>query len=72
MKKKIGPYEIQKTIGKGTFGLVKQAVHLPTSGKVAIKILEKSRIVDLKDKANIIQELSILKKMNHRNIIRLY
>ena len=72
MRKKVGPYEILKTIGKGTFGLVKEAVHVPTSEKVAIKILEKSRVVDHKDKRNIIQELTILKRIRHRNIVHLY
>jgi hypothetical protein len=28
-----------KTLGKGTFGKVKSAVHLPTGQKVAVKIL---------------------------------
>ena len=72
MKKKIGPYEIQKTIGKGTFGLVKQGIHMPTSEKVAIKILEKAKILDRKDHKNIIQELTILKKIRHPHLVRLY
>lgn len=28
-----------KTLGKGTFGKVKSAIHIPTGEKVAIKIL---------------------------------
>lgn len=31
--------EIGKTLGKGTFGKVKSATHIPTGEKVAIKIL---------------------------------
>ena len=38
---KIGNYEIIKTMGEGTFGKVKLAIHIPTNEKVAIKILEK-------------------------------
>jgi len=30
--------------GEGTFGKVKLAIHLPTGEKVAVKVLEKSRI----------------------------
>jgi len=35
-----------KCIGQGTFGKVKEAIHLPTGEKVAIKILEKKKITD--------------------------
>jgi 5'-AMP-activated protein kinase catalytic alpha subunit len=36
-------------LGKGTFGKVKLATHIPTGEKVAIKILEKDRIIDVAD-----------------------
>lgn len=39
---------------------------------MAIKILEKAKILDQKDIKNIVQELSILKRVNHPNIIKLY
>jgi hypothetical protein len=32
---------IGKTLGKGTFGKVKAAIHILTGEKVAVKILEK-------------------------------
>ena len=38
-KKIIGNYALVKTIGEGTFGKVKLAVHTLTKEKVAIKIL---------------------------------
>ena len=34
------------TIGEGTFGKVRLATHLPTTSKVAIKTLEKSKITE--------------------------
>ena len=40
-------YYFLKTIGKGTFGKVKLGVHIPTNEKVAIKVLEKSKIHEL-------------------------
>lgn len=40
---------LEKTLGKGTFGKVKLATHIPTGEKVAIKILEKDRIIDVAD-----------------------
>jgi serine/threonine protein kinase len=35
---------IEKTLGEGTFGKVKLGIHTITKEKVAIKILEKSKI----------------------------
>lgn len=39
-------YTLKKTLGKGTFGKVKAAIHIPTSEMVAIKIIDKSTIRD--------------------------
>jgi 5'-AMP-activated protein kinase, catalytic alpha subunit len=60
---------IGKALGKGTFGKVKLATHTLTNEKVAIKILEKSRIKDKKDIERISREIKILKKVRHPNII---
>ncbi len=42
----IGNYSFGKTLGKGTFGKVKEAIHLPTGEKVAVKIVDKRTIED--------------------------
>lgn len=54
--KKIGNYiigniswNIDKTLGKGTFGKVKLGIHVLSGEKVAIKILEKDKIIDVAD-----------------------
>jgi 5'-AMP-activated protein kinase catalytic alpha subunit len=65
-------YKIEKTLGKGTFGKVKLATHMPTGEKVAIKILEKDRIVDVADVERVSREIHILKLIRHPNIIQLY
>lgn len=44
LPRRIGNYEFGKTLGKGTFGKVKEAIHLSTGEKVAVKIIEKSSI----------------------------
>ena len=44
MVKKVGKYEIGRTLGEGTFGKVKYAVNSETAERVAIKILDKGRI----------------------------
>ena len=68
----IGNYRIEKTIGEGTFGKVKLGIHIPTEEQVAIKILEKDKIQDEEDLERISREISILKKLKHPNIIKIY
>ena len=61
--------KLGKTIGKGTFGKVKLAMHILTGQKVAIKILEKERIIDASDVERVSREIHILKQVRHSNII---
>ncbi|OMJ94574.1 hypothetical protein SteCoe_2219 [Stentor coeruleus] len=68
----IGDYTLLKSIGEGTFGKVKLGVHQLTNEKVAIKILEKKRIVDVADVERVSREIHILKLIRHPNIIQLY
>ena len=42
----VGPYELGKTLGKGQTGLVKQAIHVVTKKKFAIKIINRERLSD--------------------------
>ena len=70
--KNIGKYNIEKTIGKGTFGKVKLGTHHQTQEKVAIKILEKEKIKDSADIERVTREIHILKLIRHPNIIQLY
>ena len=51
---------------------MKLATHMPTGEKVAIKILEKDRIVDVADVERVAREIHILKLIRHPNIIQLY
>jgi len=41
----IGNYQLIKTVGEGTFGKVKLGQHILTRENVAVKILEKSKIL---------------------------
>ena len=46
--------------------------HIPTGEKVAVKVLEKSRIRDKKDIERISREIKILKKLHHPNVVQIY
>lgn len=58
-----------KCIGEGTFGKVKIGQHILTGEKVAVKILEKSRISEVADVERVSREIHILKLIRHPNII---
>jgi 5'-AMP-activated protein kinase catalytic alpha subunit len=66
---KIGKYLIKRTLGRGTFGKVKLGIYLPTKEKVAIKILEKSKIREKDDEIRVQREFEMLTKFNHINLI---
>merc|ERR550534_1671609 len=62
-----------KTIGEGTFGKVKLGTHVLTGECVAVKVLEKERIVDTADVERVAREIHILKLIRKcRHIIQLY
>ena len=68
----LGNYNFIKTIGEGTFGKVKLALHKPTKEPVAIKILEKRKINNKKDLERIEKEIKYMKILNHPNIVKIY
>ena len=47
-------------------------IHKLTNEKVAIKILEKEKIIEVADVERISREIHILKMIHHPNIIHLY
>ena len=66
---RIGNYLIKKTLGQGTFGKVKLGIYLPNKEKVAIKILEKDRIIEKDDGIRVKREFDMLALFNHPNVI---
>ncbi|XP_072974982.1 CBL-interacting protein kinase 1-like [Typha angustifolia] len=69
---RVGEYAIGRTLGEGTFGKVKAARRVDTGGCFAIKIIERSRIVDRKTHDQIKREIATLKLLRHPNVVRLY
>ncbi|XP_042342586.1 serine/threonine-protein kinase SIK3 homolog isoform X3 [Plectropomus leopardus] len=68
---RVGYYEIERTIGKGNFAVVKLATHIITKAKVAIKIVDKTQLDD-ENLKKIFREVQIMKLLKHPHIIRLY
>ena len=72
-KIQIGDYILDKEIGSGGFGKVLEGIHIPTGEKVAIKILDKKKLnSDPLNLKRVFFEISILKNIRHKNIIKLY
>lgn len=46
-RKRLGKYDVGRTLGEGNFGKVKYARNVESGQSFAIKILEKNRIIDL-------------------------
>lgn len=70
--KKIGKYEVGRTIGEGNFAKVKFAVNSDTRESFAIKVLAKTTILKHKMVTQIKREISIMKIVRHPNIVRLH
>jgi serine/threonine protein kinase len=64
-------YIIGKTLGKGAYAIVKIATHKITNEKYAAKIYKKSEIRDKIRKRCVNNEIEILKRISHKNIIKL-
>ena len=72
MNEILSEYIIEETIGKGTFSIVKLGINKITKEKVAIKILKKNKMIHEEDIKRIEREISILKKLDHINVIKIY
>ncbi|KAI1713213.1 protein kinase domain-containing protein [Ditylenchus destructor] len=68
---KVGFYEVESTIGKGNYAVVKLARHRITKTEVAIKIVDKRRL-DSENLAKVYREIQVLKHIKHPHIIKLY
>jgi serine/threonine protein kinase len=65
-------YEYTELIGKGAFGKVTLGIHKLTGRYVAIKAIDKAFLQDNYSKQKVMQEVYILKKIRHQNVIRLF
>nr|XP_043619130.1 CBL-interacting serine/threonine-protein kinase 23 [Erigeron canadensis] len=69
---RVGRYELGRTLGEGTFAKVKFARNVETGENVAIKILDKEKVLKHKMITQIKREISTMKLIRHPNVIRMY
>ena len=69
---KLDDYLITKELGKGSYAVVKLAVHKITRNKYAIKIYSKQTLIDPQKRNTVKNEINILKQIDNENIMKLY
>ncbi|GLJ49585.1 hypothetical protein SUGI_1051810 [Cryptomeria japonica] len=72
LKARVGKYEVGRTLGEGTFAKVKFARNSETGDSVAIKVLDKEKVLKHKMVEQIKREISTMKLIKHPNVVQLY
>ncbi|XP_075873703.1 serine/threonine-protein kinase BRSK2 isoform X7 [Nelusetta ayraudi] len=67
----VGPYRLEKTLGKGQTGLVKLGVHCVTCQKVAVKIVNREKLSE-SVLTKVEREIAILKLIEHPHVLKLH
>lgn len=65
---RVGDYELGRTIGRGSSGIVRLATHVPTRSQYAIKIIKKGNCSAL---SRLDREIASLAAAGHENIVEL-
>lgn len=65
---RVGDYELGRTIGRGSSGIVRLATHVPTRAQYAIKIIKKGNCSAL---SRLDREIASLASAGHENIVEL-
>ncbi|KAL8590516.1 hypothetical protein ACOMHN_010952 [Nucella lapillus] len=66
-----GLYDLEDTIGQGHFAVVKLARHVFTGEKVAVKVIDKTKLDEV-SRSHLFQEVRCMKLVQHPNVVRLY
>lgn len=67
----VGPYRLDKTLGKGQTGLVKLGIHCVSGQKVAIKIINRSKLSE-SVLQKVEREIAIMKLIEHPHVLGFY
>ncbi|XP_063843507.1 serine/threonine-protein kinase BRSK2-like isoform X1 [Scylla paramamosain] len=67
----VGPYRLEKTLGKGQTGLVKLGVQCVSGKRVAIKIINREKLTE-SVLQKVEREIAIMKLIEHPHVLGLY
>ncbi|PHH69808.1 hypothetical protein CDD82_7502 [Ophiocordyceps australis] len=71
-EQRIGAYKIVRTLGEGSFGKVKLAIHHGTGQQVALKIIARKKLISRDMAGRVEREIEYLQLLRHPHIIKLY
>eukprot|EP01103_Thecamoeba_quadrilineata_P014127 TRINITY_DN4116_c0_g1_i2.p1 TRINITY_DN4116_c0_g1~~TRINITY_DN4116_c0_g1_i2.p1 ORF type:complete len:123 (-),score=8.90 TRINITY_DN4116_c0_g1_i2:5-373(-) len=71
-EKTVKDFEFLKTLGEGSYGIVKLAIEKDTRLQCAIKIVDKAQIVKLNKQKQCMRERNLLDSLRHPYILALY
>ncbi|KAL6991237.1 CBL-interacting serine/threonine-protein kinase 20 [Sarracenia purpurea var. burkii] len=68
----MGRYELGKLLGQGTFAKVYHARNLKSGQSVAVKVIDKEKVMKVGLIDQIKREISVMKLVRHPNVVQLY
>ena len=68
---RIGQYAVKRTLGEGSFGKVKLAVHRVSGQEVALKIISRKKLISRDMAGRVEREIQYLQLLRHPHIIKL-
>lgn len=71
LEQRVGQYSVQKTLGEGSFGKVKLAVHRVSGQEVALKIISRKKLISRDMAGRVEREIQYLQLLRHPHIIKL-
>lgn len=71
-EQRIGAYTVVRTLGEGSFGKVRLAIHNGTGQKVALKIITRKKLISRDMAGRVEREIEYLQLLRHPHIIKLY
>ena len=65
-------YVLGPVIGEGGFCKVRSGIHQVSGATTAVKLIDKTSLKNETDRKRVGREIRVLKKLNHRNVVRLF
>ncbi|XP_043693808.1 CBL-interacting serine/threonine-protein kinase 4-like [Telopea speciosissima] len=68
----LGKYRLGRLLGRGSFAKVNYARSLADGSDLAVKVIDKTKIINTTMEPRVINEVSVMRRLRHPNIIRIH